>query len=224
MSTNELGWLRVLQAVDPLFPVGAFTLSNGLETYVQKGVIVDAAGLRSYLGSMSALLPYSEVGFAAKAAAGVDLRLLDELCTASRSAFELREGSRKLCARFIKAQKAVAECPELEEYESAIRSGDCSGCHCIALGLYIAGTGTDIFQGLSMYCYSLMSAAVNHAVKLVPLSQLDGQRELSRAAEHIPEICRKAMSADLSELGAGGAGFELRAAQHETLYSRMYIS
>lgn len=30
------GYLSILQALDSLFPIGSFTLSNGLETYVQK--------------------------------------------------------------------------------------------------------------------------------------------------------------------------------------------
>lgn len=227
MGMNNTGWLRVLQSVDSLFPIGAFTLSNGLETYVQKGLVTNKDSLGSYLAGQLAVLPYSDLGFAAKAALGVDFRILDELCTASKSAYELREGSRKLCARFLKLQTALGNYPLLERYYADIAAGECSGCHCIAEGLLIreAAGSTDMTeQGLGMYCYSILSAAVNHAVKLVPLRQLDGQQALAAAAEEIPSACERALAADISELGVGGAGFELRAMQHERLYSRLYIS
>ena len=37
--TDTAGLMHILQICDSLFPVGAFTLSNGLETYVQHDII-----------------------------------------------------------------------------------------------------------------------------------------------------------------------------------------
>ena len=210
-----------------MFPVGAFTLSNGLETYVQKGIIADKESLEKYLAGQLAVLPYSDLGFAAKTALGEDFRVLDGLCTASKSAFELREGNRKLCARFLKLQNSLGCYPLLEQYLADINSGECSGCHCIAVGLLIRETAVSsalLEQGLNMYCYSILSTSVNHAVKLVPLRQSDGQQTLADAVLKIPSACAKAMAADITELGVSGTGFELRAMQHEKLYSRLYIS
>lgn len=75
-----------------------------------------------------------------------------------------------------------------------------------------------------MYCYSLFSAAVNHAVKLVPLRQLEGQAALYTAMGKIPEAVEKAISVQTDDLGIGGSGFELRSMQHEKLFTRIYIS
>ncbi len=94
----------------------------------------------------------------------------------------------------------------------------------ISVGLFIREVGADIDTGLEMYGYSLLSSAVNHAVKLVPLSQLDGQRCLSKAAEKIPYAVKKAVSVQIKDLGISGSGFDLRSMQHEKLYSRIYIS
>ena len=46
---NELKRLYMLQICDSLFPIGAFTLSNGLETYVQRGVVHSPETLAAYL-------------------------------------------------------------------------------------------------------------------------------------------------------------------------------
>ena len=31
---NKIGFMKIMQSVDAFFPIGAFTLSNGLESYV----------------------------------------------------------------------------------------------------------------------------------------------------------------------------------------------
>lgn len=223
MSTG-MELLCIAQALDPLFPIGAFTLSNGLETYVQKELIIDEVSLKKYLTAYIETLPTGDIGFAAKAAMGDNITMLDDLCDAAKSPCELRDGSIKLCRRFIKAQAVLNECPRLTEYSRKIESGECTGFHPIAVGLFIADCGADMNAGLSLYCYSLLSAAVNHAVKLVPLRQLDGQRALAEMLKEIPSAVSAALKVSPDELGISGAGFELRSMQHEKLFTRIYIS
>lgn len=59
---NELKRLYMLQICDSLFPIGAFTLSNGLETYVQRGVVDSPETLAAYLADYLALAPVSGAG------------------------------------------------------------------------------------------------------------------------------------------------------------------
>ena len=88
----------------------------------------------------------------------------------------------------------------------------------------LRAVGAEPVQGLCTYCYSLLSAAVNHAVKLVPLRQMDGQQALRSALPQIPAAVGTAMQCGIAELGVSGFGTELRSMQHETLYTRIYIS
>ena len=107
---NELKRLYMLQICDSLFPIGAFTLSNGLETYVQHGVVDSPETLAAYLADYLALAPYQELGVAALAmqyaSEPENWRRLDQLYTACRAPMEVRQGSAKLCMRLIKARRA----------------------------------------------------------------------------------------------------------------------
>lgn len=217
-------FLKLMQALDSLFPIGAFTLSNGMETYVQKGIVQDGESLSRFLRAYVYALPYNDLGFAAKAAMGEDYVALDELCTASKSPFELRNGSEKLCTRFLKMERALGNYPLLDAYAEDIKQKKCGGSYSVAIGLFIREIGMDVSVGLEMYCYSILSSMVNHAVKLVPLRQLEGQSCLSQAMEQISVACEKAMQADWRDLGICGSGFDLRSMEHEKLYSRLYIS
>ena len=218
------GFLNLLQSFDALFPIGSYTLSNGMETYVQKELICDGKMLERFLKAYLYALPYNDLGFAAQAATGAPIEYLDMLCGASKAPAEVRTGSQKLCARFLKAEVCLGHYPKIEDYSLKIAAGSCSGFHCIAVGLLIADLDAALEQGLEMYCYNLLTTIVNHAVKLVPLGQLAGQQALSAVLPLISEACHHAMSVSDNELGFSGAGFDLRAMQHETLYSRLYQS
>lgn len=223
-TIDKMPFLRLVQALDPLFPIGAFTLSNGMETYVQKNIVKDKNSLSEFLKAYLFTLPTGDAGFAARSALGDDPLLLDELFTAARSPFELRNGSRNLCRRLIKTEAAMGKFPLLEEYGKNIAEGKANGSHPVAVGLFIRDIGADVYDGVAMYCYSLLSSMVNHAAKLVPLSQLDGQAALAKAIEEIPKAAELAMKVETDDLGIGGAGFDLRSMEHEKLYSRIYIS
>lgn len=221
---TDIKLIRLAQALDPLFPIGSFTLSNGTETYTAKEIVTDKATLSELLNAYIYTLPTGDLGFAAKAASGEDIALLDDICAASKSPYELRDGSSKLCRRFIKAQAALCPTPRLTDYAQRIETGECTGFHPIAIGLFIADIEADIGEGLSLYAYSLLSAMANHAVKLVPLRQLDGQTALYETMKQIPEALEKALSVSADDLGISGSGFELRSMQHEKLFTRIYIS
>jgi urease accessory protein len=86
------------------------------------------------------------------------------------------------------------------------------------------GLNAGLDEALELYCYSLLSQAVNHAVKLIPLGQSDGQAALFEDMRLIPAVARKARAASVDELGVSGCGLDLRAMQHETLRGRLYIN
>ena len=50
MNTENLkSHFLLLQINDSLFPIGGYSHSYGLETYIQKGLVQDAAGAEDYI-------------------------------------------------------------------------------------------------------------------------------------------------------------------------------
>lgn len=222
---SNISLLKILQICDSLFPVGSFTLSNGLETYVQKNIITCPQHLQEYLNSYLCIMPYNELGAAALSYSGYDIQRLDEVYNACKAPMEIREGSHKTASRFFRVNEKTAEkSPRLDEYRQLVASGKCRGHQPIAYGLFMRDTGIELVQALTVYGYSVSSAIVTNCVKLVPLSQLEGQRILSESFEKISSAADKALSVTIGEIGISGAGFDLRAMEHEHIYSRQYMS
>ena len=222
-------FLKMMQTVDAFFPIGAFTLSNGLEDFVIRDVLCNSRDLEEYLEGFLTTLPYQDLGLISLAFDNASclekIKELDAVAGAIKPAKEVRLGSIKMATRFHKARLSMNDCDEfLQGYIGMIEKKECKGYHPIALGIYGKSLDMDKNQLLLMYGYSLISAIVNNAVKLVPLSQLDGQRVLFNKLSKLEEIVDKAMKVDEKMLGITGASYDLHCMLHEKLYSRQYMS
>lgn len=313
----DFSFFELLQLNDATFPIGSYTFSWGLETFVQQGIIHDsksaeafisselsgsflysdllavrlaweasgvgsagAAHCASGIGSAGEMHCASSVGKAREAhcASGVGnageahctsgvgkaneahsasctgnvpepnnaslvrtvpswqkLQALDEIYGASRGPFELREGSRKLATRFEKTTDAFCEIPLLANGTHGENStGRASEMHDaktaayqavyfpVAYGAHCAERGIPLEECLAAFTYSQVSARVTTCVKLVPISQSEGQRILYSLMKNFSDILAKCFTLSENDLCRSSPGLDLRAMQHEYLYSRLY--
>lgn len=226
---QQIGFLKILQSVDAFFPIGAFTLSNGLEDYVMRECIQSSEDLRKYLKGFMQIFAYNDLGFLAQSYIHVEhpdqLLMLDEIAAAVKSASEVRVGSVRMCSRYLKARTAMEDCcGTLQWYREQIQKKNAYGIHPIALGIYGAENGIELEILLTMYGYSILSGIVNNTVKLVPLSQMEGQKILFECLEELEEVVQQAMKMEQEELGVSGGCYEIHCMFHEQLYSRQYMS
>lgn len=163
------------------------------------------------------------------------LQALDEIYGASRGPFELREGSRKLATRFEKTTDAFCEIPLLANgthgENSTGRASEMHGAKTaayqavyfpVAYGAHCAERGIPLEECLAAFTYSQVSARVTTCVKLVPLSQSEGQRILYSLMKNFSDIVAKCFTLSENDLCRSSPGLDLRAMQHEYLYSRLY--
>lgn len=229
MSMNENNFLKLLQSVDAFFPIGAFTLSNGLEDYVLRERIGTEKELAQYLKEFLQIFPYNDLGLLSLAYRNASdkpyLIRLDHLSGAMKSAKEVRVGSIRMNSRYLKARIAMGDCSRsLLWYKEQTEKKAVQGFMPIALGLYAADLSFPEQDVLTMYGYSIISTIVNNAVKLVPLSQMAGQRVLFEHLEGLNEAVRMAMTVGISDIGVSGTAYEIHCMNHEHLYSRQYMS
>ena len=222
--------LRMIQITDSLFPIGTYTLSNGLETFVAEGYIKTEQELSMYVKSYMELLAYGDVGVMMLSYSHADnpeyLTRLDSYANAMKAPMEVRQGSRKLCRRFLKLIDQVGE--EVTNgfgwYKEAVFSQQLYGNYAQAVGLYSKWQQIPVTEAAGIYAFSLLSSVVTNAVKLVPLSQMSGQRILFQSDPWIRACVELAGSITMEDLGVSGVQFDVEAMRHEHLYTRLYIS
>ena len=62
INETESRRLAMLQVCDSVFPVGAFALSNGMETFVQRDFLRRGADFEEYMKNYLEVAPYKEIG------------------------------------------------------------------------------------------------------------------------------------------------------------------
>jgi urease accessory protein len=223
--------LRLLHLCDPALPVGGFSHSAGLETYVQLGIVKDAVTAKAFVtGMLSQNIHYTDAAIvslvydALTANDTNEIKQLDDLCTAVKLPKEIRLASQKLGARLIKLFQPLCNDHWLNLYAAAIQSKELHGHYYIAFGIIAHALQIVKTDALTGFYYNAAAGFVTNSVKLVPLSQHAGQELLFSLQPLITELVQKNQQPDKDMLGLCCPGFDIRSMQHEQLYSRLYMS
>lgn len=229
---KQKGYFFLLQINDSLFPIGAYSHSYGLETYIQKDLVHDTKTAQEYIKKrleynfLYTDLLAARMAYEASIEQSLDrMDWLEEVIEASKIPMELREASKKLGNRLVKTllHMQIHDISSFFELYLARRKGKTTAHPCV-YGVICACAGIEKEQALANYLYAQASAMVTTCVKTIPLSQSDGQRILYSLDTFFEEILQQVQQAGEEMLCLSTPGFDLRCIQHEHLYSRLYMS
>jgi urease accessory protein len=228
------------QMNDALFPIGAFAHSYGMETYIQKGLVHDVPSAAQYLrANLEQSFLYGDLLCAALAwDCGIiqdipGLINLEVLVRASKAPSEIRDAAHKLGSRFIKTVTALlpeagsdssGTIPFLAEYSSVLAKTGAFPSHAAAYGACCGTLNIPKARSLRAFLYAQSSAMVTCCVKTIPLSQTAGQRLLAGLFGCMGCLLEATESLTADDLYRTCPGFDLRCMEHETLYSRLFMS
>ncbi|WP_020601546.1 urease accessory protein UreF [Spirosoma spitsbergense] len=225
------GLLHLLHLSDPTLPIGGYAHSAGLETYVQAGVVHDAATAKAFVTEMlSQNLQFTDAALVSLAYEATEqndweeLVRLDDECTAVKLPREIRQASQKLGTRLLKIFQPLCNNALASQYRESIQKQQLSGHYCLVFGLYACALGVPKADALTGFYYNAAVGMVTNGVKLIPLGQQDGQEILFGLHPLIQELVSNTLQPDRTRIGLCCPGFDIRSMQHEDLYSRLYMS
>jgi urease accessory protein len=223
--------LSLLHLSDPTLPIGGFSHSAGLETYVQQKIVKDKTTVITFITEMlSRNIQYTDaafVSFAFDAAENDDLQKvleLDEECTAVKLPAEIREASKKLGIRLLKIFQPLSKNELITTFNKQVQAHKTSGNYSIVFALFAKAMHIGKQDALYGFYYNAAAGFITNSVKLVPLGQQDGQEILFSLLPLIQKLAQQSMQPDIELVGLSCAGFDIRSMQHEQLYSRLYMS
>ena len=223
--------IALLQFSDGLFPAGAYAHSFGLETYVARGIVSDAAGvekiLRAYLQGSAGPTDAVAVVNALRATVEGDLHecmRIDALLDAMKPASELRDASRQMGRQTLRVANSLIEHPIVRELARAVFAGDTPGHHSVAFGIAGGAHGWPPYEAAAAYLYSATAAIVGASLRLLPLGQLKGQLIIRNLAPLITELAHDATEKNIAELSGFAPGLEIASMRHAAMDARLFRS
>ncbi|MBD2358903.1 urease accessory protein UreF [Tolypothrix sp. FACHB-123] len=226
ITLTDSSFLSILQLTSPALPVGAYSYSEGLETLVEQGIIVNQQNLQDWLNSQ---LRYGAIRVEAavmiRAYKSVKIGDFEALAywnrwlSAARETEELRTSSWQMGRSLIQLLGKLQ--PEIMATLNAI-GNPCN--YAIAFGIAAAHWQIGMKAALLGYLHSWASNLNTAGVKLIPLGQTAGQQLLLDLQELLSSAAVEILALEDDELACCSWGLSLASMQHETQYTRLFRS
>ncbi|MHC8515045.1 urease accessory protein UreF [Sporosarcina sp. ITBMC105] len=230
-TPTDLQLLRLLQIHDSAFPIGSYTQSFGMETYIQEDLIRTKEQLITYCSTYlyqnlvygDALL-IQEAHFAALNRDTERLLHLEQLCGAVKLAKESRDASVNMGRQFIRTIAPLVDDPFFDDWKERIQSNGIKGHYAILYGIYCAVSEIDVHHAVLSYLFASVNGLIQNAVRAVPFGQNTGVQAMHALAEEVVKAAATVSTLTEADLCNNALGIELASMKHEYLFSRLFIS
>jgi urease accessory protein len=222
--------LAAYRLADSFLPVGTFTISYGLEQFVQDDRVEDADDLEALLSTYlrRQVGPADLVALRAAHGAAGEGHLegvldADRHLTAATLPAEFRESARESGARLLSLQRELREDPLLDRYAGAVDDGEADGNHPVVLGVATALAGVEERVACLLCCHSFLTGLLGAAQRLLPLGHTDAQRILDDLRPVVTEAVDDS-ARPIDEMAPFAPLVEVIAAEHERADRRLFVS
>jgi len=221
---------RMLQFGDSMFPIGGFSFSCGLESAIQRGVVVDAATLRAFArtaveqaarGDGIALIAAHRAATAGDVEA---LMRIDAQVFARKLSEEMRTMSVRMGKKFTEMGVQVVGAPLLCAWRERIETYDTPGCYPVALAVNFAVQGLPSLEAFVVHQYGLAATILGAALRLMKISHVETQTILYELNGRAETAYESAAAARLSDMSGYAPLTEILAAVHTKAHVRLFMN
>ncbi len=224
-NPQSLQLLKLLHLSSPTLPVGAFAYSQGLESAVEMGLLVDRETTKQWLeDNLRYSLQATDVPLFLRLYQAWDQRNIEQveywnrILRAQRETKELRDEDHQIgiaLARLL-FHLGIDEAQDWQRHHET--------CFLTLFTLAAVKWNISCEEACTGYLWSWLDNQVAAAIKLVPLGQSDGQKILASSLEIIPDIIKAGFKIKTDAIGASLPMLAILSSQHESQYSRLFRS
>lgn len=217
---GELKRIQLMHLCSTVFPAGIFSHSFGYERMLEDGFADTLEGFAEYLDGMLHMgLGKTETALVRFSYEEPDRwKEWDELCTALKPAAELRLASSKTGKAFLKVFHKMYPGNALEGKDFV------NSNYAVIFGLACRYLEIPLEETLEAYLTSTLLSYIQVGIKLIPLSQIEGQVLMRDFYPKIRTCVKTAQDAKEEDIFSFTPMVDIASMKHETQYSRMYMS
>ncbi|MDQ8201637.1 urease accessory UreF family protein [Pelagicoccus sp. SDUM812003] len=228
----DISWLKsMLQTTDPLFPIGSYAHSYGMEELCAQGVVHDQSTLLKYIETSLHLnlrtfeLPY--LRFAYDANLADDFTLLSELdqeIGAAKPSREIRQASASQGKQRLRLISKLRPTPRFARLAELQERKQITPHHLSIFAAENVDLETPLSATLTAWAYQAIAAPCAASLKLIRIGQEGAQLVLTQALENLQSLIDDSMSVDREYAGAFLPTIDIASDRHERAFARLFIS
>lgn len=212
MTINHHDVMILQNWFSPVFPIGAFSYSHGLEMAIQDGHIMDQDSLYDWVSSLLSHGTGCNDAIMIKAAYD-GLSELNDLCLALSASKERYQETTELGNAFCRVFNA--------SYDNNLVEGL---AYPVAVGMASRTLGLNVKLTIQSYLQAFASNLISVGIRTIPIGQQSGQDCLLRLYPVIEGVATASISATLDDIGGAVFHGDLMAMKHENIIPRIYRS
>ena len=220
---------RLLNWLTPIFPVGSYAYSGGLEYAVAEKLVGDRAALVRWIeiqitvgtGWLDAVFLHLVHQAVARSDATRFADLV-EMADAMRATSEGVLENRAQGRAFIDAIASSWFHQDLPKWMGVIKEADCAPSFPVAVAVATALHGISEALALHGFVHAVSTNLVSAGMRLIPLGQADGQTAIAALEDIVGDVADRALGADMDDLYTAAPTIEWAGMQHETQYTRLF--
>jgi urease accessory protein len=230
-EADPLATVTAFQLADSFLPVGTYTASYGLESFVEAGIVEDAESLQpvleDYLRQQVGPCDTVVLARAHDAAGAGDL---DGVVAADRRQesvtlpAEFRESSTKSGGQLLSLVVETEDDPFLARYRERVTAGDAPGNYAAAFGAVAACLGVPRRTACLAQGYGFVVGLLGAAQRLVRLGHTATQRTLHELKPVVVEMVDDNEQRPLDEVRSFAPIVDVLSMQHERAERRLFVS
>lgn len=231
-TMDEYPWLSsMLQTVDPLFPIGSYAHSYGLEEMVACRIVSTEEQLNHYLQSVVRLnlsqfeLPYLRYTYNAQLDKDeLEITRIDQEVGASLLSSEIRAASAAQGKQRLQLLKKLWNSQEINILKKLQERGEIVPHHLTTFAAERIHQDTPLKAALVSWAYQAFAAPCSAALKIMRIGQEAAQRALTKALAPLPELVEESLNVEREWAGAFNPVIDIASGRHERAYARLFIS
>jgi urease accessory protein len=223
MTEKEEKLLNLIRISDTFFPIGSFTVSQGMEQLIADDSFTKE-GLKEvvqcYIEKIWRTFDLPMFHIALEAARNEDwdsLILIDELCFASKIAEEGRDAMTKMGSNLLRVMEFEPRTPGAK-YRRQVEEGKTPGMYPVALALAADELGIDDQGAVSLTYVNLIEITAS-LVRMAEIDYLEAQRIVAEGIKGLDFGVKS-----IKDISQSYVLVDIASMRHELNNSRMFIS
>lgn len=221
---------RALQFGDSTLPTGAFSFSHGLESAIERKVVVDVATLKAFVRNALEQASGSDVVALQEAYDAALDGDLDRVAEIDRFLFnrKLNEEPRAMSVRtgkkLVEMAVKVVGGATIAAWLDRIATGGAPGTYPVSLAVVFVENGLSLQDCVVVHQYGVAMAILSAALRLMKVDHFDTQRVLFELNKDISRDFVVSSKKTLADISAFAPVVDVLAAVHVKAHVRLFMS